>query len=447
VKTHKRNQIAGHFMRLILSIVVSFTATGQTTSGSTATGEWTLPAAIAYALEKQPLVQQDLIDERITAAQVRTKLADWYPQVNFNYNLQHNFLLPTSLFAGNIVRIGSANTSGAQFTASQNLFNRDALLAMRTRENVKLQSRQATASDKIDLAVNVSKAFYDVLATMQQIRIATANIERVTRSLKDAVDQYEAGVADKIDFKRATILLNNTKAFKIGNENLLKARLATLKSLMNFPENKELNIVFDSLQMEKEVVFDAGQTVDYHARIEYKQLETQRNLLAEYVRYNRWSYLPTIAANGGYNLNYLNNDAALLYNKSFPASYAGVTLGLPIFQGGKRKENTSIAQLALERNELDIVSFKLTVDAAYEYALSVYKSNLTNYLALKENVVLAKEVYDVIDLQYKAGIKTYLEVIIAENDLRTAQINYYTALYQLLSSKIDVQKSLGQINY
>ena len=34
-----------------------------------------------------------------------------------------------------------------------------------------------------------------------------------------------------------------------------------------------------------------------------------------------------------------------------------------------------------------------------------------------------------------------------ETDLRTAQINYYTAIYQLLSSKIDVQKALGQINY
>jgi len=56
-------------------------------------------------------------------------------------------------------------------------------------------------------------------------------------------------------------------------------------------------------------------------------------------------------------------------------------------------------------------------------------------------------VYDVIQLQYKAGVKTYLEVITAETDLRSAEINYYNALYQVLASKTDVQKALGQINY
>jgi outer membrane protein len=44
-------------------------------------------------------------------------------------------------------------------------------------------------------------------------------------------------------------------------------------------------------------------------------------------------------------------------------------------------------------------------------------------------------------------VKSYLEVINAETDLRTAQLNFYNALYQLLSSKIDVAQSLGNINY
>jgi outer membrane protein len=61
--------------------------------------------------------------------------------------------------------------------------------------------------------------------------------------------------------------------------------------------------------------------------------------------------------------------------------------------------------------------------------------------------VLAKEVYEILRLQYRSGIKAYLEVITAETDLRTAEINYYTSVYQLLASKIDVQKALGQIVY
>jgi outer membrane protein len=87
------------------------------------------------------------------------------------------------------------------------------------------------------------------------------------------------------------------------------------------------------------------------------------------------------------------------------------------------------------------------VSSEYASALANYKGNLTNLLAQKENTDLAKEVYDVIQLQYKSGIKTYLEVVTSETDLRLARINYYNALYQTLASKIDVQKALGQLNY
>ncbi len=57
------------------------------------------------------------------------------------------------------------------------------------------------------------------------------------------------------------------------------------------------------------------------------------------LKYNKWSFIPSLSANGAYNLNYLNNNFGKLYNQSFPNSYAGLTLSFPIFQGGKRKYN------------------------------------------------------------------------------------------------------------
>ncbi|MBL0913892.1 MAG: TolC family protein, partial [Bacteroidia bacterium] len=80
-------------------------------------------------------------------------------------------------------------------------------------------------------------------------------------------------------------------------------------------------------------------------------------------------------------------------------------------------------------------------------AMALYRSSLATYTALKENMEIAREVYDVVDMQYRSGVKTYLEVITAETDLRTARINYYNALYQLLSAKVDVQKAMGQITF
>ena len=374
-------------------------------------------------------------------------MADWYPQVNFNYILQHNFILQTTIIGENKVKLGSENTSAGQFTATQIIFNRDALLAKRTKLDVLLQAQQATSAGKINLVVNVTKAFYDIISTEQQIKVAESNIVRIERSLKDAYNQYKAGIVDKIDYKRATITLNNTKASRKSNAELLVAKFIRLKSLLNYPENADLNIVYDSLQMEREIALDTLQLPDYQSRIEFKQLQTQRRLLDANVLYNKWSFLPSVSANAAYNLNFQNNSFTALYGQIYPNSYAGLTLGFPIFQGGRRKENITIAQLQLQNNELSITDFRNTVNADYAQALAVYKSSLTNYLTLKENVDLAKEVYDVIQLQYRSGVKTYLEVITSETDLRTAEINYYNALYQVLASKIDVQKALGQINY
>ncbi len=407
----------------------------------------TLQNVVDYAIKHQPIIQQSLIDERITENTIKSKLADWYPQVNFNYSLLHNFQVQTSIIGGNPVQLGVNNTSLGQFALTQNLFNRDVLLAFRSRGDVRLQASQNTSANKIDIAASVTKAFYDVLATIQQIKVADENIVRLERSLKDATAQYNAGVADKTDYKRATITLNNTRATRKSNMALLQSKQEYLKYLMGYPITQPLNIVYDSLQMEREIGLDTAQNINLGSRIEYRQLQTQKRLQEANLKYYKWAYLPTVSLNGAYNLNYLNNNFGKLYSNNFPNSYAGLTLSFPIFQGGKRKANISSAEWQLERTNWDIIRLEKQVNSEYANAIANYKANLATYLALKENVQLAEEVYNVINLQYRSGIKTYLEVITAETDLRTSQINYYNALYQLLSSKTDVQKALGQIQY
>lgn len=428
---------------ILLFPLVSFSQTANDSLLQQAT----LPNVVAYAIRHQPIIEQSLLDEDIVNNNIKSKLADWYPQINFNYNLQHNFQVQTTVIGGNPVRLGVSNTSAAQFTASQYLFNRDALLAFRSKGDVLTQAKQVTESRKIDVAVNVSKAFYDVIATIQQIKVSGENINRIEKSLNNAFQQYKAGLVDKTDYKRATITLNNTKALIQSNEALLKAKTEYLKYLMGYPVSAELNIVFDSLQLEKEISLDTLQAASYGNRIEYRLLETQQKLQEANVKYNKWAYLPNASLNGAYNLNYLNNNFGKLYTNNLPNSYAAVTLSFPIFQGGKRKYNIATAELQLKRTQWDIALLKNNVNAQYAAALANYKSNLANYNALKENVNLAQEVYDVLNMQYRNGVKTYIEVITAETDLRTSQINYYTALYQLLASKIDVQKALGQVAY
>ncbi len=407
----------------------------------------TLQNCVQYALKHFPLVQQSLLNEEITEHQIKSKLADWYPQLNMNAFYQYYFQVPKAFFNGNVVPAGTSNTSTIGLGLTQNIFNRDVLLASNSANDVRNQAKQTTVANKIDVVVNVSKAFYDVLLTQQQIALLDDDIVRLERNLKDAYNQYRSGIVDKTDYKTATITLNNSKAERKSNMELLKAKLVYLKQQMGYVAANGVNIVYDSAQMEKEAFIDTNQTVNYNSRIEYQLLQTEKKLQIANLKYNKWSFLPSVSAYGDYNFSYLNNQFSGLYSNNYPNSYAGIQLAFPIFQGGKRIHEIRTAELQVKSIDWDITSLQTNINSQYAQAMAVYKSNLNDYNVLKENLDLAKEVYNTVELQYRSGVKAYLDVITAETNLRTTQVNYTNALYQVLSSKLDVEKSLGTIQY
>lgn len=407
----------------------------------------TLQDCIRYALGHQPVLKQSQIDEAITDRTVKSKLADWYPQINLDYNLQHYMELPTSIFGGNATKVGVANTSTAGFGLNQNIFTRDLLLASNTAKAVRKQSKQNTVRTQIDVVADVSKAYYDILLTSQQIQVLDEDIIRLERSLKDARNQYESGTVDKIDFKRATISLNNARAQQKSARELLTAKQVYLKQLMGYPESAgNVPLVYDTAQMVQLVTgADTALTANYENRIEYQQLQTQQSLQKANLQYNKWSFLPSVSAFVNYNFVWQNQTFSKLYNTDYPNSLLGLKLSLPIFQGGKRIHNIRMAELQLQRVDWDFATLKNQISTQYAQAMAAYKSNLNDFNTLKDNVAMAQDVYNMLQLQYKEGIKTYLDVLISETDLRTAQLSYYNAMYQVLSSKIDLQKALGTL--
>jgi outer membrane protein TolC len=440
-------------VNLLLIIILTFSihhiSFAQVANDSTS-GNLTLKQCIIYALRNQPAVKQASIDQEINEKDIRIGLSAWLPQVSSSNVYDHYF--KGSPFA----TIGSAalpNTgvNNNEFSmlglqASQVIYNNDVLLAAKTANYSRQYYKQNTLSSQINVVSDVSKAFYDVLLSQKQLSIINEDILRLQRSLKDALSRYQSGVSDKIDYKQATISLNNSVASRKQIEESIKAKVAYLKQIMGLNAGNDIVLQYDSNRYEKEVYIDTNQQLNYNNRIEFQLLQTAKNLKDINITYYKWGFLPSVSATGNYDYIYLSDKFSSLYSKSFPSSYVGLTLNIPIFQGTKRLQNLSKAHLQVERADLDITNSQNTISAEYVQALAGYKSNYTNWQVLKQNVDLAKDVYKVVSLQYREGIKVYLDVIVAQSDLRTAELNYYNALFQLLSSKIDLEKSLGILN-
>lgn len=415
----------------------------------------TLQECLHYALKNQPLLKQAAIDQDINERNIDIALSAWLPQINGSGTYQHYFQLASSPIFNSttnttvVTQLGIKNTSTLGVGASQTIYNNDVLLASRAARFSRQFYRRNTESTQIAVVSEVSKAFYSLLLSQKQLLIIDENIVRLRRALKDAYQQYQAGVVDKIDYKQATIALNNELAARKQTQETIKANIATLKELMGNAENRTINPVYDSLALAREIAVDTNVVVNPANRIEYQLLESTRSLQNLNIGYYRYGFLPSLSAFGNYNLSYLNNSLGALYNQSYPNSYAGLSLSIPIFQGTRRLQNLRKAKLQVERADLDLVNSRNTINTEYVTALANYKSNYTELITQKENVALASEVYNVVFLQYREGIKTYLDVIIAQSDLRTSQINYNNALFTVLSSKVDLQRALGTlpVNY
>jgi outer membrane protein TolC len=406
----------------------------------------TLEQCIAYALNNKPDVNQAIVDEAIGERDIKANLSSWLPQITARYTLLHNLKRQSTVFADDVVTIGTKHSSNILLQADQTIFSNDVILATRSARYYRLQQDQNTKAVKINAVVDVSKAFFDILLTQEQLRIYDENIVREEKQFKDALARFESGLVDKIDYQQASITLANSRSQRRGTQESLKAKYTYLKELMGFPEDATLQLSFNNALMQQQILIDTTQAVAYANRVEYQQLEAEQQLLKLNTSYYRLEFLPNISAFINYNPLYFNNNFGELYRTVYPTSTVGIQAFVPIFQGTKRIQNLKRAQLLEDRLALSMKDTRNRINTEYQTALANYKSDYVEWETQRENARVAEEVYDVVKLQYDEGVKAYIDLIIAETSLRGTQLIYYNALYRVLSSKLDLQRALGTID-
>ncbi len=415
----------------------------------------TLSQCINYALANQSLIKQSQLDEDITKRDIRIALSGWYPQLEVDANVQHylkapianypNLNNPPSYTPYISLPASTTYTSSGIFSANQTIYSSNLFFAAKTSKELRNQASENTENSKINTYVDVTKAFFDVLLTEEQLHVLDEDITRLQRNYNDAYNFYKNGLTDNIDYQRAEIALSNVQAQRKSTEEAIKAKYSLLKQLMGVVPEKQFTVLYDSSKYENEILIDTAKNLDYSNRIEYKLLQSRLNLQNTQINYYRWSFLPTLSAFYDYEPLYSNDKFSGLYKTNNPTSLLGLKFTLPLFQGMNRLENLSKAKLQYHRLQLGMDYLKSEINSDYTLALSRYISNLNELKIAKNNINIAKNIFNTVKFQYDKGIKAYLEVIVSETDLRSAELNYLNILFQVLNSKMDLEKALGVI--
>ena len=73
------------------------------------------------------------------------------------------------------------------------------------------------------------------------------------------------------------------------------------------------------------------------------------------------------------------------------------------------------------------------------------KSALLTMDNQKRNIVLAESVYNTTKKKYEQGLGSNQEIYNAQTELKVAQTNYYSSLYDAITARIDYSKAAGKL--
>lgn len=409
--------------------------------------EFDLANCISYALNHVPDLQQRKLDFLITNSQVSNQLANYFPQLNLQADYQHTIQRRRSIIGNQNIFFGPKNNNNYELNLQQAIFNADLYHNLVTASPTRELAKQTISEARVRVIVQVSNAFYDVLYSMEQIRVLQGDLVRLERSLQDANNRYKSGTTDNSDYLRAQISLNTKQVALKQAENNLRSGYALLKNAMGMPIATPLRLRYDFLFLEQQATEIPKQEPQTEERVEYQKLLLKRQIAQQNILFNKINFLPSLSANAGYTLIFqeTNNNLKTMYDNTIPYSYIGLQLNWSLFQGMKKSRNLQQAKWNFMRTQWDLQQFRNTQNAEYTRAMAQYNSDLASYQVLHDNLQLSQQVYDNVRNQYMAGVKTYLEVVIAESELSELRALYAAALFQLLKDKVEVDRTLGKI--
>jgi len=121
----------------------------------------------------------------------------------------------------------------------------------------------------------------------------------------------------------------------------------------------------------------------------------------------------------------------------------GVTLQIPLFNGGQRYHNVKQAEVQLnqlgeQRKEVER-GLKLSIRNNYD----LISKNIEQIVATESSVAQARKGHEITLKRYETGMGTIVDVNAAALAVINAELQYRNAIYDYLAAKADLEKVLG----
>jgi outer membrane protein TolC len=433
-----------------LFLLTSLAANAQT---------YSLKQAVDYAITHQVQVKNSQIDLQNASAKINEIKAMGLPQVNGSVALTNNIILqkmfiPAKIFnpaaaEGELIaaKFGVDNSGFANVGLSQLVFDGTYLLGLKASSVYKDLAVKSVTQSKQQVAENVTKAYYGILVNEKRQGLLALNLARLDTLLKETRELNKQGFVEKIDVQRLDVQANNLRTELENVNRLQELSYSLLKFQMGFPMEESIRLS-ESLEKVELATFNTNAAGDfnYANRIEYSILQTQENLAELDLKSIKAGYLPRLVLNANYGYNAGANAFSDLMTKQwFDNAVVTVALQIPIFDGFSKKYKAVQSANNLQKVRQSYSLLKSSIDLQRSQASITMKNALESMKEQKANLELANEISRVTRVKYQQGVGSNLEVLNAESSIKESQANYFTALYNALVAKVELEKANGTL--
>jgi outer membrane protein TolC len=429
------------------------------TSLAASAQNYSLKQAVDYAIAHQVQVKNSQIDLQNANAKVNEIRAMGLPQVNGSLSLTNNLILqrvfiPARIFnpaaaEGELIaaKFGVDNAGFANVGLSQLVFDGTYLLGLKASSVYKDLAVKSVTQSKQQVAENVTKAYYGILVNEKRQSLLALNVARLDTLLKETRELNKQGFVEKIDVQRLDVQANNLRTELDNVNRLQELSYSLLKFQMGFPMEEPIKLS-ETLEKVELATFNLNAAGDfnYSNRIEYSILQTQENLAELDLKSIKAGYLPRLLLNANYGYNAGANGFGDLVSKPwFDNAAVTVALQIPIFDGYSKKYRAIQSANNLQKVRQSYSLLKSSIDLQRSQASITMKNALESMKEQKANLELANEISRVTRVKYQNGVGSNLEVLNAETSIKESQANYFTALYNALIAKVEVEKANGTL--
>ena len=225
--------------------------------------------------------------------------------------------------------------------------------------------------------------------------------------------------------------------------NAVQLQENALKFIIGMPIETKIKLEEEAIKVNEMLL---EEKFDYTQRTEVGVLMKQHELLGHNLEATKSLLYPTVGLVANYGINGFGPQFPIDKSTYWSnVANVGLQVKVPVFTGGATKSKIAQAQLDILDLDAAIEDAKLGLNLEYINAKTQIENLLINLENQKENVGLAKKVFENSKANYQNGLATLTELLDTEQAYTEAQNNYSSVLLEYKVAEIALLKARGEL--